>query len=77
MGVLMCICRLPIVQGSAICFLVPAIALFAQDETQCYQAIAASRVKAALGGVFHSTAGLAKSTFYCIYSYPTSVRVCV
>lgn len=32
--------RLPIVQGSAICFLVPAVALFSQD--QCHPASSAS-----------------------------------
>ena len=47
-GVVMCMHRLPIVQGSAICFLVPAIALFAQDE--CHSASAASHAHVTAAG---------------------------
>jgi len=46
------LCRLPIVQGSAICFLVPAIALFAQDQCHPVPAAAASHVS---GGMYTST----------------------
>jgi len=43
----LCTCRLPIVQGSAICFLVPVVALFAQDECRPAPATAASSPVAA------------------------------
>ena len=48
-GVGMGVNRLPIVQGSAVCFLVPAIALFAQDH--CHPATAVASTVRPAGGM--------------------------